>query len=91
MTTATAIYIYQYEKVVLNGNYFFLFTLFAVDALQFIFVVNVLQSVLFYFYKIKYHTPPPEKFFYLKNEMIMCASWRGGASSKRNCMGTSNA
>ena len=46
-TIATAIYIYQYTKVVLNGNYFFLFTLFAFDALQFIFVVNVLQSVLF--------------------------------------------
>ena len=44
-----AIYIYQYAKVVLNGNYFFLFTLFAFDALQFIFVVNVFQSVLFYF------------------------------------------
>jgi len=78
---ATAIYIYQYAKVVLNGNYFFLFTLFAFNALQFIVVVNVLQSVLFYFYKIKWGGASPlpiphplEKFFYLKKEMIMCAS-----------------
>ena len=54
-TIAMAIYIYQYAKVVLNSNYFFcMFTLFAFDTLQFIFIVNVLQSVLFYFYKIKW-------------------------------------
>ena len=57
----------QYAKVVLlNGYYILMFTLFACDALQFIFVVIVLQSVFFYFCKNKWgggkappHTPPP--------------------------------
>jgi len=35
--------------------------------------------------------PTSLKSFYFKKKMIMCASWRGGASSKWNCIGTSNA
>ena len=41
--------LYQYAKVVLLNRNYILFTLFAFDALQFIFVVNVLQSVFFVF------------------------------------------
>ena len=41
--------LYRYAKVVLLNRNYILFTLFAFDALQFIFVVNVLQSVFFIF------------------------------------------
>ena len=70
----------QYAKVVLlNGYYILMFTLFACDALQFIFVVIVLQSVFFNFYKNKWAPyPTPLKSFYLKKKVIMCASLRAG-------------
>ena len=51
LTLATTICMYQYAKVVLfSSNYFFCFTLFAFDSLQFIIVVSVLQSVFFLFF-----------------------------------------
>ena len=70
--------LYQYARVVLLNRNYILFILFAFDALQFIFVVNVLQSVFF----IKLNGegqapspyPTPLKSFYLKKKMIMCAS-----------------
>ena len=48
----------------------FLFTLFAFDALQFIFVVNVLQSPL--------PIPHPLKSFYLKKENDNVCELKGG-------------
>ena len=54
-----------------------MFTLFSFDALQFIFVVNVLQSVFFYFYRNKWgggKPPPhtPEKFLFKKENDNVC-------------------
>ena len=78
---ATTICIYQYAKVVLfNSNYFLCLHYLAFDALQFIFIVNVLQSLFFIFIKLigEGQAPSPYltplKSFYLKKKMIMYVS-----------------
>jgi len=66
--------------VLFNSNYFLCLHYFAFDALQFIFLVNVLQSVFFIFIKLNGEgasplpIPTSLKSFYLKKKMIMCAS-----------------
>ena len=68
----------------------FLFILFEFDALQLIFVLNVLQSVFFIFIKLNgVGASPLEKFLFKKENDNVCEL--KGASSKRNCIGTSNA
>ena len=49
-----------------------MFTLFTFDTLQFIFVLNVLQSVFKNFFFI--NLPHPLEKFYLEKKMIVCAS-----------------